>query len=966
MDRGISTQDNAQRLARIFRAGGEFGQQCRDLDWAETPLGPVSGWSEDLCCALALVLGSPLPMALLWGPDRALLYNAACRSLIGADPGVMGRPVAQAWPALLAEHEAHLRRVVEGCASFTVTTDQPQRAGAASRYTLGLGPALGADGSVAGVLVTFAETTELERARDEIDQLEDRVARQRTLFEAVLEQLPTGVSVAEAPSGKSLYHNREAARLLGHEPLTGTDYHRYAGYGAVHPDGDPYRDTDYPTVRALLQGEVIRGEEMRYCRGDDIAYLSVNAAPIYGPDGKMIAAVSSFVDVGDFKHLQEEYAHAAAEADLERRRLTAVLDVLPVGIWMADVAGRIISTNPTAAAIWGGEAPHPQRADEYHRAYRAYWPDGRALEAGDWGLARALQGEASGPEEVEIECFDGGRKIILNYGVPILGAAGEVVGGVAASLDITARKRAEQAVADSERRFRHMADHAPVMVWTTDPSGYCTYLSRTWCEFTGQRQDEGLGYGWLDAVHPDDRERARQAFAGCSGRKADFRVEYRLRRQDGSYRWALDAAAPWIGEDGLFRGYIGSVIDITERRDAEATLRQANEDLERRVREEVEARRQAQEQLLQAQKMEALGQLTGGVAHDFNNILAATITSLELVLRRMSGADGARLIENALRSARRGAALTDRLLAFARKQRLEARPCELSALIHSFAELLERTSGAAVRLELHLAEGLWLVRVDPAQFESALLNLAVNAGDAMPEGGRLCVETRNVPAAEPGLPADLSPGDYVRVRVTDTGCGMSAEVAGKAFDPFYTTKAPGKGTGLGLSQVYGFAKQSGGTAVLHTREGEGTWIDVYLPRSLDAIVPEPETHEPAPLRAGAHLLVVDDDEAVRVSLAAMLRELDMRVEVAESAEAGLQSLARGGSFDAVLVDYAMPGMSGTDFIRVVRDEYPQLGCLLITGYVGDESARAAAARVPSLRKPFSLQDLVAAIGRVLH
>ena len=370
----------------------------------------------------------------------------------------------------------------------------------------------------------------------------------------------------------------------------------------------------------------------------------------------------------------------------------------------------------------------------------------------------------------------------------------------AAQTEIAERKRTEAALRESEARFRNMADHVPVMVWVTDPTGSCTYLSRSWYEFSGQTEQEALGFGWLDVIHPEDRERARAAFATANDRREAVRLEYRLRRANGEYGWAIDVGSPRLDEGGEFHGHIGSVLDITERKRIEdereqlvGALSDLTDSLETRVGErteelaaanraliaQIEERERVEEALRQAQKVEAIGQLTGGVAHDFNNLLTIIIGNLETLQRHLAKGtlDPARLnraADSALRGAQRAAALTQRLLAFSRRQPLSPSPIDANKLIAHMSELLRRTLGEAIAIETVLAGGLWRTHADPNELESALLNLAINARDAMPEGGRLTIETANIYLDEryAARHAEVAPGQYVLVAMTDTGIGM--------------------------------------------------------------------------------------------------------------------------------------------------------------------------------------------------
>nr|WP_147019989.1 ATP-binding protein [Methylorubrum extorquens] len=385
-------------------------------------------------------------------------------------------------------------------------------------------------------------------------------------------------------------------------------------------------------------------------------------------------------------------------------------------------------------------------------------------------------------------------------------------------------------------------------------------------------------------------------------------------------------------------------------------------ELQARVRmnlELVRLRREAEEQAAQARKMEAVGQLTSGVAHDFNNLLAAVMGSVELAERRVSDERVLRLLHNAYQAAKRGATLTEQLLAFSRRQRLEARATDLNGVLSGMADLLHRTLGGTVAVSTRLAADLWPAMADPNRIELAILNLAVNARDAMPNGGELRVETANLAAAEP-RPLALPPGAFVRLSVTDTGEGMPPEVLARLFEPFFTTKPQGKGTGLGLAQVYGTAKQLGGEVTVDSRVGEGTCVALYLPRATTGVARADAASSAMLPEASSSLriLLVDDDGQVQSTAAAMLEEMGHTVVVASSGSEALRLLAGEGTVDLLLADHAMPGMTGSELATRAAAARPTLRVLLMTGYA-DAAALPDAALV--LRKPFAFAELAQAV-----
>lgn len=767
---------------------------------------------------------------------------------------------------------------------------------------------------------------------------------------------------------------------------------------------------------------------------------------------------------------------------------------------------------------------------------------------------------------------------------------------------------------DSEARFRNMADHAPVMMWVTDPNGNCTYLNRQWYDFTGQTPEEAAGLGWLDVTHPDDKAAAGQTFLDANTRHEPFRLEYRLRRADGVYRWAIDAASPRFGPQGKFLGYIGSVIDIADRREAEDALRGANallkavmeavpgvvyakdragrmlaanrgtadlvgkpldkivgftdreflddavqadivmandqrvmterttevveeevsfadgtratwlstkspfrdadgivnglvgssiditerkraelelqrlnETLEDEVaertaerdriwetspdlmlvidfsgvlirvnpawtamlgyssselvghhvnefvmpddhsqttdayklaadggrpaivnryrhkdgstrwlswvavpagdmtyatgrditaeKEQAEALRKTEEQLRQAQKMEAVGQLTGGLAHDFNNLLTGMMGNLELLQLRIARGrldDLDRFINAAQGAGRRAASLTQRLLAFSRRQTLDPKPTDVNRLIVGLEEMLHRTVGATVGIEIVGAAGLWTADIDAPQLENAVLNLCINGRDAMPQGGKLTIETANKWVDDRiGRERDLPPGQYISICVTDTGTGMPPETIERAFEPFYTTKPIGQGTGLGLSMIYGFARQSGGQVRIYSEVGQGTTVCIYLPRHHGDAAETPDESTTGLSASGnaQTVLVVDDEATIRHLIDEVLDDLGYTVIGAADGAAGIKVLQSGARIELLITDVGLPnGMNGRQVADAARAMRPGLKVLFIIGFA-ENAAVGNGHMEPGmelLTKPFTLEALSTKVAQMLR
>jgi signal transduction histidine kinase len=378
------------------------------------------------------------------------------------------------------------------------------------------------------------------------------------------------------------------------------------------------------------------------------------------------------------------------------------------------------------------------------------------------------------------------------------------------------------------------------------------------------------------------------------------------------------------------------------------------------LRTEIEAREQAQITLLQTQKMEAIGQLTGGIAHDFNNLLTVACGALDMLSARISDETNARLVRSAQNAMWRGATLTGALLAFARKQRLEPVLADLNSVILEMSEMLRRSIGPSVEIRHSLAAGLWPVLIDIGQIETALLNVAINARDAMPRGGTLSITTANVSNE---LPEEVGARDCVLVSVCDTGTGMSPEIMERAFDPFFTTKEFGKGTGLGLSMVFGVVHQSGGTVRLRSQIGIGTTVLIYLPRAT-GISASPTSAESSVVqpRGDARVLVVDDDPAVRELTVESLREFGYSTVEADSGEAALTLLKCEDRCDLIVMDEVMPGLSGQETVRLARRARPDLKVLFVSGYAADDDGGDDL----WLQKPFKARNLAEAVAKALR
>jgi PAS domain S-box-containing protein len=545
-------------------------------------------------------------------------------------------------------------------------------------------------------------------------------------------------------------------------------------------------------------------------------------------------------------------------------------------------------------------------------------------------------------------------------------ANGKAIRLVGAHTDVTEQVMAEQALRQSEERYRTLADQLAELnatlaerveektrerdrIWNVsqdllvvaDRDGVWRTINPAWIKTLGWNEAELLNRTsqWLE--HPDDNGVTRAHVERLGANETTVRFESRFRHRSGSYRWLS-----WTGVSD--HDHIYAVArDITAEKAAAERLKAT------------------EEALLQSQKMEAVGQLTGGIAHDFNNLLTGIVGSLDLLQTRLNQGrteNVARYIDAAMTSANRAAALTHRLLAFARRQPLIPKSVDANQLVVSLEDLLRRTIGETIDLAIVAPDDLWNTLCDPNQLESALLNLAINARDAMPDGGRLTISTAN--ARIDGVTADtraLSPGEYICIDVTDTGTGMSAEVAARAFDPFFTTKPIGQGTGLGLSMIYGFARQSNGHATIDSKIGQGTSIRLYLPRHRGDVAEEHQAAAKAAEYAatGETVLVVEDEPVVRGVILEMLGEQGYRTLDAVDGPAGLRLLRTDARIDLLVTDVGLPGMNGRQLADQARELRPGLKVLFITGYA-ESVAIADGFLQPGMEmitKPFDLGNL---------
>ena len=969
-------------------------------DWSRSPLGPLEDWSPTLKAATAMILPADSQIVMFWGPEFAAIYNDAYAPTIGdKHPDALGRPAREYWAELWDDLEPLLTSVRDTGETISAK-DRPfyiERHGFPETvyFDISYSAVRGENGAIEGILCLVNETTERVVAERTLRQSEERL-RIATDAAAI------GTWDYDLQTDQLKWDER-CKELFGLPPSASVNYQTFLD--GLHPDD---REKTDAAVQAAL-----------------------------APDGP-------------------------AGYDVEYRTVRAIDGVER---WIA----------ATGRAHFEGEG-------ERRRAVR----------------------------------FTG------------------------TVIDITERRRIDAELRESEQRFRNLADNSPIMVWVTEPDGQCVYLSRSWYEFTGQSEEEALGLGWLDVVHADDQERSGKIFLDANAAKAAFRLEYRIRRADGQYRWAIDAAAPRFDGNGRYLGYVGSVVDIDDRIKAEEAQREqgrmletlnrtgaalsgeldlqkvvqmvtdagveltgaqfgaffynvvndsgeeymlftlsgaersqfedfgmprntkvfeptfsgsavvrsdditkdpryaqnaphkgmpeghlpvrsylavpvtsrsgevigglffgnpepgrfnagheqlisglaaqaaisidnarlyqavqrANETLEQRVQDRTAELETANEALRQAQKMEAIGQLTGGIAHDFNNMLTVIRGSADVLQRgEIDEAKRQRYIQAIADTSDRAARLTSQLLAFARRQALKPEVFDVTDRVQAIGDMLRTVLGSRITLHIEGRCEDCFVETDAAQFETALVNMAVNARDAMDGEGEVHIAINAAQLLKSSGP-EVEAG-YVTISVADSGHGIPSGDLDRIFEPFFTTKETGKGTGLGLSQVYGFAKQSGGEIEVRSKPESGTTFTMYLPRVSSG--QRPEERRPAPTRrpqAEGCVLVVEDNPEVGAFAEQALADLGFETRRASTAAEALTLLEEGGEFDVVFSDIVMPGQSGIDLARVVRQRWPDLPVVLTTGY-SDALAMQHEDSFPVLHKPYSLEALSTALGKAV-
>ncbi|MCM2443331.1 response regulator [Agrobacterium vitis] len=914
-----------------------LGNPCADaiarFEWSDTPLGDLGQWSSLLRNMTSYVLGSGVPMVLLWGAQGTVIYNDAYASFAGSrHPGSLGQTLRRAWPELLELDQNFLTTVLSGkTLSYRDQHLVVERNSAPHDVWLNIDASCvrNDDGVPCGAVIILKDTT----------------ARVRVEQRLQMAQKAGGIGTFEwYPDTGLLEVSDEYRRIWGLSPdIEVTDTLLVS---LLHPDDrsntGPAKlgsdnPLDYVEYRRLFETS---GEVRWIARQGEVVSGSGGAKRFVGAAMDITPRKAIEASVRDseakwrelFEQMQEGFFVGRAVRDAAGHMHDFIFEELnpaftkQTGIPAEDAIGHQL----------GHIVPDVPRdlIDGYARVV-------------DTGVAEMLEAHVPSLDrwfEARARALGGDRFAVL-------------------FLEVSERKRAERLVAESEARFRSLAQSMPNHVWTSPPDGALDWFNDRVYAYSGSAQGSLNGDGWAAMVHPNDIPAAAEAWSNARAMEQPYEVEFRLRRHDGVYRWHIARAVPIKASDGKIDRWIGTNTDIDDQKAAETALAEFALTLEHRVEAGTAELVKAQDALRQAQKMETIGNLTGGVAHDFNNLLQVIGGNLQLLAKDIAGNHRAETrVENAMEGVSRGSKLASQLLAFGRRQPLAPKVVSPARLIRNMDEMLRRALGESIEIETVIAGGLWNTLIDSANLENALLNLAINARDAMDGQGKLTIEAGNA-FLDDGYArshVDVSAGQYVMLAVTDTGSGMSAEVLEKAFDPFFSTKPEGKGTGLGLSMVYGFVKQSGGHIKIYSELGQGTTIKLYLPRSSqseDVLV----NIDMGPIVGGTEtILVAEDDNAVRETVMATLSDLGYRVLQAPDAQSALAIIESGMAIDLLFTDVVMPGnLKSTELARKAVERLPQLGVLFTSGYTENSIVHAGRLDpgVELLSKPYTREAL---------
>jgi PAS domain S-box-containing protein len=978
--------------ADFLTGGGEMGELTRAFDWSATSLGKPESWPQSLRTAVRILLNASHPMFIWWGADLIQFYNDAYRQTMGPErhPSALGQGGRKCWHEIWPIIGPQIEQVMSGGGA---TWHEKQlipitRHGSLEQvyWTYGFSP-IDQDDGVGGVLVVCRDVTTDYLATKALREREVELARVQQLgrIGGVEMDLRTGIRTGRSP---------EYLRIHGLPPGTTNETHE-DWLRRLHPDergGDTERT--FNEVLASNAGEYTFQYKIIRPSDGETRWISVKAGIERDEHGKAIRLIGAHTDVTEqvlaeqaLRQSEERYrkladqltelnATLAQRVEALREREAELARVQQLGrIGGLDVDLRTGIRNRRSPEYLYVHGLPPDTLNETHQDWlRRVHPDDR--EATDRKVQDIFTSDAReySVQYRIIRPSDGETRWISVRSSVERDEHGKAIRLIGAHTDVTEQVLAEQALRQSEERYRKLADQLTELnatlaqrveektrerdrIWNvsqdllvvTDRDGVWQTVNPAWTRTLGWSEADLLKRTseWLE--HPDDNGTMQAQMERLGAGETTVKFEGRFRDKDGSYRWLS-----WTGVSDRNRSY-AVARDVTAEKAAAERLRATEEALH------------------QSQKMEAVGQLTGGIAHDFNNLLTGIVGSLNLLQTRFNQGRTekvTRYIDAAMTSANRAASLTHRLLAFARRQPLIPKSVDVNRLVVSLEDLLRRTIGETIRLEIAASNGLWWTLCDPNQLESALINLAINARDAMPEGGRLTIATSNarIESVDAEAPA-LSPGDYICIGVTDSGVGMKPDVAARAFDPFFTTKPMGQGTGLGLSMIYGFARQSNGHATIDSKVEQGTTVRLYLPRHHGDIS-TPHTSAVGKIgqaAIGKTVLVIEDEPVVRAVIIEMLAEQGYQTLEAIDGPTGVEILLSSERIDLLVTDIGLPGMNGRQVADRAREARPGLRILFITGYA-ESAAMSEGFLQPGMElitKPFDLNHFAQRIRAMI-
>ncbi len=925
-----------------FSATSAVSTLITQYPWDTTTLGCASTWHPSIKTVVALILAQPTPIVTLWGPEGYMIYNDAYAVFAGGrHPQLLGSKVREGWPEVAAFNDNVMKTgLAGGKLSYSDQELTLYRNGQAEQVWMNLdySPIYFDDGTVGGVMALVVETSAKVKA-------ERRIAVERERLQSMFEQAPGFMAMVSGPEHKFELVNPSYSQLVGYRDVLGRTakdiFPDLAGQGYFERLDEAFKTGRAVSGLAMpfnLAATALSPQRARYL---DFVYQ-----PLKDSSGEVFGIFVQGYDV-----TERIAAETALRASEEQFRMFA--QAMPHHVWTGPADGKLDWFNDRVYEYTGltsGELD----GDGWGRVID---PADVALASARW--THALKTGEPYETEFRIRRADGSYRWHLARAVPIRDDNGIVQRWIGSSTDIDDQKGAAAQLAqinatlEEEVAFRtaerdRMWRLSKDILLVADFDACITAVSPAFTTILGWKVSEVIGTSFMSLVHPDDRANTISQVTALSEGAHVFRFENRYQRKDGTYCTLSWTASP----DAQFIHAIG--------RDITADLARAD------------AMRRTEVALQQAQKMETIGKLTGGVAHDFNNLLQVISGNLQLVMPLMTDNPKAHTrLANALAGVERGAKLANYLLAFARRQPLEPKVVKLSRLITGMEDMLRRTLGEEIETETVMSGGLWSTAIDIVQVENAILNLAINARDAMQGRGKLTIEVNNalLDSAYCESHTDVTPGQYVMIAVSDTGTGMTPEVLAQAFEPFFSTKPEGKGTGLGLSMVYGLVKQSGGHIKIYSEVGEGTTVKLYLLRSYQA----EEAYvalDSQPVVGGAEtILVAEDDDAVRSTVVDMLTELGYRVLKAHDAAAALAVIDSGIHVDLLFTDVVMPGaLRSPELARLAKERLPHLAVLFTSGYT--ENAIVHGGRldpgVELIGKPYTKETLARKIRHVLN